>query len=84
MSKAKENELSDLHKQLAEKLKTLLTQQYFDKDGNEIPCPAQVLNVARQFLKDNHIECDLSKMPDNYLKPSDLPFDDGDVPEEIH
>ena len=57
MNKADEKALSGLHGKLAEVLKDALSQQYVDPDsGLPIPPPAAILNVARQFLKDNKIE----------------------------
>lgn len=48
MSRATESKLSDLHGALAEALETLVK-------SSEVS--ASDLNVARQFLKDNKIEC---------------------------
>lgn len=57
MNKADEKELGSLHGALAKLLKTELEREHFDpKTGEIIPCPAALLNVARQFLKDNKIE----------------------------
>lgn len=68
MSKADEKALSGLHGKLAEVLTQAITQgvpikdrdglAITDKDGNVMtePAPAAILNVARQFLKDNKIE----------------------------
>lgn len=57
MSKATEKVLSDLHAKLAETLADALTANYFDSEGNKLPsAPAAILNVARQFLKDNGID----------------------------
>lgn len=57
MSKASEKALSELHAKLADTLGTALSADYFDADGNKLPCaPAAILNVARQFLKDNNID----------------------------
>jgi len=73
MLKADEKYLSSLHGKLAEVLKDALSQEYSDPDtGAKIPPPAAILNVARQFLKDNKIEAmavegtplhDLSDLP---------------------
>lgn len=52
MSKASEDALGDLHAQLARVLESAL-----QKVDPETGLPAaNILNVARQFLKDNHIE----------------------------
>lgn len=57
MKKADEQSLSGLHGKLAEVLKEALNQEYLDPDtGAKLPPPAAILNVARQFLKDNKIE----------------------------
>lgn len=57
MNKADEKALAGLHGKLAEVLKEALEQDYVDPDtGSKLPPPAAILNVARQFLKDNKIE----------------------------
>jgi hypothetical protein len=57
MNKADEKSLAGLHGKLAEVLKEALDQDYLDPDtGQKLPPPAAILNVARQFLKDNKIE----------------------------
>jgi hypothetical protein len=57
MNKADEKSLAGLHGKLAEVLKEALNQEYLDPDtGQKLPPPAAILNVARQFLKDNKIE----------------------------
>lgn len=57
MNKADEKALGSLHGKLAEVLEGALTQEYLDPDtGLRVPPPAAILNVARQFLKDNKIE----------------------------
>lgn len=57
MNKADEKALGSLHGKLAEVLKDALDQEYTDPDtGAKLPPPAAILNVARQFLKDNKIE----------------------------
>ena len=57
MNKADEKSLAGLHGKLAEVLKDALNQEYLDPDtGQKLPPPAAILNVARQFLKDNKIE----------------------------
>lgn len=57
MSKATEKTLSDLHSKLANVLKDAIEAPYYDPEGNKLPsAPAAILNVARQFLKDNGID----------------------------
>jgi hypothetical protein len=57
MNKADEKALGSLHGKLAEILKDAISQDYIDPDtGMKLPPPAAILNVARQFLKDNKIE----------------------------
>lgn len=57
MSKASEKALGDLHYKLAEILGTAIKAEYYDNEGNKLPSPpAAILNVARQFLKDNGID----------------------------
>lgn len=56
MSKASKKQLEELHAAVAKALADGISQQWTDDDGKPIPPPAAVLNVARQFLKDNHIE----------------------------
>lgn len=57
MNKADEKALGGLHGKLAEVLKEAISKEYIDPDsGLPIAPPAAILNVARQFLKDNKIE----------------------------
>ena len=57
MNKADEKALGGLHGKLAEILQEAITQDYgVDDQGVKVPPPAAILNVARQFLKDNKIE----------------------------
>ncbi len=57
MNKADEKLLAGLHGKLAEVLTEAISKEYMDADtGLQIPPPAAILNVARQFLKDNKIE----------------------------
>ena len=79
MNKADEKALGSLHGKLADVLKEAISQQYFDeKTGAAVPPPAAILNVARQFLKDNKIEAvDAVGSPLHSL--ADLPvFDEDD------
>ena len=57
MSKAQENELSQLHATLAVALAEEINKTFEDKNGNLVRSAA-MLNVARQFLKDNGIAAD--------------------------
>lgn len=79
-NKADEKELGSLHGVLAKVLKTELEKEYIDPDtGVRMPPPAAILNVARQFLKDNKIEA-LSIQGSALHDLSDLPiFDDENV-----
>lgn len=52
---ANTKELGDLHGHLAKILAEEIQKEHLDKDGNKVR-NASVLNVARQFLKDNGIE----------------------------
>lgn len=52
MSKATDDAMDKLHGDLAEELSTAIKKR--TEDGMPI---AALLSVARQFLKDNHIEC---------------------------
>lgn len=57
MNKADEKALGSLHGKLADVLREALEQPYSDPEtGAKLPPPAAILNVARQFLKDNKIE----------------------------
>lgn len=59
MSKADNNSLGDLHGVLANCLKEAMQPEpVMDKDGNEVGkrYNAAILNVVRQFLKDNGVE----------------------------
>jgi len=73
---ATEAALSALHGELAAAFKDMLEAR--DESGKRLVPPAQVLNVIRQFLKDNGIEADRgrSKVLDDLSK--DLPFDGED------
>lgn len=59
MSKASQDAMEKLHEALANQLTELCkTQKVTDANGEEVKVPpsASILNVARQFLKDNGIE----------------------------
>ena len=80
MNKADEKSLSGLHGKLAEVLKEALNQEYLDPEtGNKLPPPAAILNVARQFLKDNKIEA-IAAAGSPLHSLADLPvFDDENI-----
>lgn len=63
MSKAKKNTLTALHARLAEVL-TEAIGSTTDESGETAAPNAAILNVARQFLKDNLITADLDKSPE--------------------
>ena len=56
MDKATEKALGGLHARLAEVLKDSLQDKFDPETGEKMPPNAAILNVARQFLKDNKIE----------------------------
>lgn len=72
---ATNKELGDLHGQLAKILTEEIRKENLDKDGNKVR-NAAILNVARQFLKDNGIES-LGRENENVkeLEKVFLPFD---------
>lgn len=78
MSKrASEDFLGALHNKLAEILTEEISKTVVDKDGNVVR-PAAVLNVARQFLKDNNITSTLDNKPMKDLVEALPSFDDED------
>lgn len=77
MSRATENELGSLHEELARILKTEIRKEVVDKDGNVVR-PAAILNVARQFLKDNNITATIDNKPMRELVDSLPSFEDED------
>ena len=79
MNKADEKALGGLHGKLAEVLKEALSQEYLDDQGRPSPPPAAILNVARQFLKDNKIEA-IAAQGSPLHDLADLPiFEDDNV-----
>jgi hypothetical protein len=80
MNKADEQSLAGLHGKLAEVLKEALEQEYLDPDtGIKLAPPAAILNVARQFLKDNKIEA-VSAVGSPLHNLADLPvFEDDNI-----
>lgn len=90
MSKASKDAMNMLHAALAKTLSDAINEGVvvLDKEGNEVKttCPASVLSVARQFLKDNQIElgkgeADSSAIARAMQEMADLPMDD-EVPAE--
>ena len=80
MNKADEKSLAGLHGKLAEVLSEALSRDYEDPEtGQKLPPPAAILNVARQFLKDNKIES-TAAVGSPLHDLADLPiFDDENV-----
>lgn len=72
---AKAKEMADLHATLATILSEEIQKTQIDKEGNVVRS-ASMLNVARQFLKDNGIESigDANAQVKE-LKEAFLPFD---------
>lgn len=78
MNKADEKVLGTLHGKLAEVLREALETDYTDPEtGAKLPPPAAILNVARQFLKDNKIEA-LAVQDSPLARLADLPVFDED------
>jgi hypothetical protein len=79
MNKADEKALGSLHGKLADVLREALEQDYIDPEtGAKQPPPAAILNVARQFLKDNKIEA-IAAQGSPLAGLADLPvFDEDD------
>lgn len=80
---ASTEQMSELHSTLARVLQDAITHDHLvtTKDGEQVvvPPPAAILNVARQFLKDNGIEADLkSNQPLRNLADSLPTFDPED------
>ena len=81
MNKADEKALGSLHGKLAEVLRDALSQDFTDPETGISMPPAAILNVARQFLKDNKIEA-IAAQGSPLHDLSDLPIfeDDNIVP----
>ena len=86
--KATEDKLNELHGALAQELTDRIKNgekkiELVDCDGEVVehevkfPVAANTLSVARQFLKDNHIEAGSDSKPLGDLVDS-LPFDDNE------
>lgn len=79
MNKADEKALGSLHGKLAEVLRDTLSQDFTDPETGISMPPAAILNVARQFLKDNKIEA-IAAQGSPLHDLSDLPiFDDDNI-----
>jgi hypothetical protein len=87
-NKATEDKLDSLHGALAQELTTRIKDgdkvvELIDCDGHvqehekTVPVGANILSVARQFLKDNHIEAGADNKPLADLVDS-LPFDEAE------
>lgn len=83
MSKASDKALGELHASLARKLKDAIEQDYTSEDNPKGIPPAQLLNVARGFLKDNNITADVT-VNTELRELADLPvFDDADFDQRV-
>ena len=80
MSNGTVKDLGNLHGILARTLKDQIVNGIttVSKDGTieQISAPASVLNVARQFLRDNNIECLGANNEDIKGLVEELPFDE--------
>ena len=80
MSNGTVKDLGNLHGILARTLKNQIVNGIttVSKDGTieQISAPASVLNVARQFLRDNNIECLGANNEDIKGLVEELPFDE--------
>ena len=80
MSNGTVKDLGDLHGIIARTLKDQLLNGVttVSKDGNieQVSAPGSVLNVARQFLRDNNIECLGANNEDIKGLVEELPFDE--------
>lgn len=76
-TKATEDALGELHGQLARVLKAALSQDFTSEANPQGLPPAQLLNVARQLLKDNAIVADPNLVVDEE-NLMDLPAFDHD------
>lgn len=72
--KSQKEQLSDLHTALAKVLAEQI--QLRDEEGK---ANGAILNVARQFLKDNGIDADVRENKELKILSEELPFEDGDV-----
>ena len=85
MAKADSDKLGNLHDMLAETLTQAIKEgiPLVNQETGEVikaPAPAAILNVARQFLKDNNIDCTPSATNPIGLLSEALPFNDKVTP----
>lgn len=77
-----QNELGELHGLIARILKDQIVNGgvVVTKEGESIPVPVTpaVLNVARQFLRDNNIECAGASNKDIMGLVEELPFESAE------
>jgi hypothetical protein len=66
--------LSELHKELA-----LILSKQIRLTDEEGKANGSILNVARQFLKDNGIDGDIREVKELQILSEALPFDDDEV-----
>lgn len=83
MAKANSTDMDELHATVARELKKLITKKRTDEAGNDLECPAQYINIARQFLKDNNVTIGTPTVPPDFLEPEDLPFQTTNTGEEL-
>lgn len=85
MAAADSDKLGNLHDMLAETLTQAIKDGVPIKDEEsgkiiKAPAPAAILNVARQFLKDNNIDCKPSATNPIGLLADSLPFNENVTP----
>ena len=86
MAKATSDALGNLHDLLANTLAQAIKEgvPVVNQETGEVtkaPAPAAILNVARQFLKDNNIDCaPEATNPLGLLKEATLPFGENVTP----
>lgn len=80
MAKATDAAMEALHGALAKTLKDHIENPGTDENGIPLPPNASILSVARQFLKDNHIEVGAGSKPGALHGLAGLPvFEDENV-----
>lgn len=85
-NRASLDELNQLHAQVAGSLKGALSHQWTDEEGNRVPPPAALINVAVNFLKANGITgaAVTPKKVTDFLDEASLPFFDEAVQEVVN
>ena len=72
--------MGSLHKLLAEEIREQIISgtKVMNKEGDIVSTSASatVLNVARQFLRDNNIQCQTDNNPELRALTEALPFDE--------